>query len=130
MARSLPSLKKTSGFSAWSYTIIVNRAIVAARRRRRTLSLDDVPPALDETDRSATLDLHDALMRLPVQQRGAIVLHYYAGLNSRDIAAATGLAASTIRFHLMLARRTLHKALSEVPEPSAQPSEEALPNAR
>jgi RNA polymerase sigma-70 factor, ECF subfamily len=129
IARSLPSLKKTDGFSAWSYKIIVNHAIVAARRRRRTVSLDELPVAARGTDRSDALDLHDALMKLPVDQRGAIVLHYYVGLNSREIAAATGLAAPTVRFHLMLARRTLYKALSAVPE-NAQPAEGVLPNVR
>ncbi len=130
MARSLPSLKKTDGFSAWSYKIIVNHTIVAARRRRRTASLDELPAAAGGADRSDALDLHDALMKLPVEQRGAIVLHYYVGLNSREIAAGTGLPASTVRFHLMLARRTLHKALSLLPESNAQPSEEVLPNVR
>ena len=91
IARSLPSLKKTDGFSAWSYKIIVNHTIVAARRRRRTVSLDELPAAAGNADRSDALDLHDALMKLPVEQRGAIVLHYYVGLNSREIAAATGL---------------------------------------
>jgi RNA polymerase sigma-70 factor (ECF subfamily) len=130
IARSLPSLKKTDGFSAWSYRIIVNHAIVAARRRQRAQSLDELPAAAGAADRSEALDLHDALMKLPVEQRGAIVLHYYVGLNSREIAASTGLPPSTVRFHLMLARRTLHKALSAVPEPNALPSEEVLSNVR
>jgi RNA polymerase sigma-70 factor, ECF subfamily len=130
IARCLPSLKKTDGFSAWSYKIIVNHAIVAARRRQRTQSLDEVPSAAGDADRSDALDLHDALMRLPIEQRGAIVLHYYVGLNSREIAASTGLRPSTVRFHLMLARRSLCKALSAAPNPSAPPSEEVLSNVR
>jgi len=54
---------------------------------------------------------------LPLEQRAAVVLHYYVGLKSSEIAAATGLPASTIRFHLMLARRALRKTL----ELDAQP---------
>jgi RNA polymerase sigma-70 factor (ECF subfamily) len=113
IARSLPSLKNTAVFPAWSYKIIVNHAIAAARRRRRTVSLDEVSPIRAGDDRSEAMDLHDALMKLPVEQRGAVVLHYYAGLNSREIAESTGIPAPTVRFHLMLARRTLLKALSE-----------------
>jgi RNA polymerase sigma-70 factor, ECF subfamily len=130
IARTLPSLKKTAGFAAWSYKIVVNHAIVSARRRRRTLSLDDIPTVVQSVDRSDALDLQDALMKLPVEQRGAIVLHYYVGLNSREIAESTGISAPTVRFHLMLARRTLLKALSAVPEPKAQSSEEVLSNVR
>ncbi|HTA39106.1 MAG TPA: sigma-70 family RNA polymerase sigma factor [Candidatus Acidoferrales bacterium] len=130
IARSLPSLKSTARFSSWSYKTIVNQAIVATRRRRRTVALDEIPGDAGGGDRSDALDLHDALMRLPVEQRGAIVLHYYAGLNSREIAESTGLPASTVRFHLMLARRTLRKALSATSDPSAQSSEGVLTNVR
>ena len=63
-------------------------------------------------DRSDALDLYKALAALPPVQRAAIVLRYYADLSSAEIAAATGLPASTVRFHLMLARRKLRKVLS------------------
>ena len=63
-------------------------------------------------DCTDALDLYNALAELPFVQRGAILLHYYGGLTSKEIAAATGLPASTIRFHLMLARKTLRRALT------------------
>ena len=36
---------------------------------------------------------------------------YHCGFTSREIAAAMGLAAPTVRFHLMMARRALRRAL-------------------
>lgn len=127
IARSLPSLKSAAGFPAWSYKIIVTRALTTARQWRRTQSLDagaDIGTCADTSD---ALDLRDALASLPIVQRAAIVLHYYAGLTSGEIAAATGLPASTIRFHLMLARRALRKTLAGRPH-TPRSSEEALPH--
>ncbi|MDQ6932923.1 MAG: ECF-type sigma factor [Candidatus Eremiobacteraeota bacterium] len=72
------------------------------------------------------MDLYNALAALPHVQRGAIILRYYAGLNSGEIAAAMRLPSSTVRFHLMLARRRLRKALSATPSRTIQPSQEIL----
>lgn len=126
MARSLPALKNPGVFYAWSYKIIVNNAITVARRRPRTQTLDTLTDHGIHFDQSDALDLYKALAALPFAQRGAIILHYYAGLNSGEIAAAAGLPSSTVRFHLMLARRTLRKALSKTDARPRQPSEEVL----
>jgi RNA polymerase sigma factor (sigma-70 family) len=130
MARSLPALKNTFGFPAWIYKIIVNNAIAVARRRPRTQTLDTVSDRGIHFDQSDAMDIHNALATLPFMQRGAIVLHYYAGLNSREIAAAIGLPPSTVRFHLMLARRALREALSKADAHTLQPSEEVLSDVR
>lgn len=114
IARSLRTLKKSSGFRAWSYKLIVNHAISALRRRTQTQSLDALEDHAIHFDHTGALDLYHALGSLPPVQRAAIILHYYAGLNSAEIAVATGLPSSTVRFHLMLARKALRKALADV----------------
>lgn len=129
IARSLPSLKQNDAFSAWSYKIIVSHAS-AARRRPRTQTLDAIAYQEPHFDRSDALDLYDALAALPHKQRGAVILHYYVGLNSGEIAAATGLPRSTVRFHLMLARRRLRKALATMDARPTPSSKEALPDVR
>jgi RNA polymerase sigma-70 factor (ECF subfamily) len=126
IARSLPSLKRTHAFSAWSYKIIVSHAITTARRRPRTQALDTLTNQEVNFDHSDALDLYNALAALPHKQRGAVILHYYAGLNSSEISAATGLPRSTVRFHLMLARKRLRKALSAMDAPATPSSQEAL----
>ncbi len=126
ISRSLPALRNTSGFPAWCYKLIVNHAITAARRRPHTQTLDTVTDRGIDLDQSDALDLFNALAALPVVQRGAIILYYYVGLNSSEIATSTGLPRSTVRFHLMLARRTLRKALSTNDARVIQPSKEAL----
>lgn len=128
IARSLTTLKDARVFRAWSYKIIVNHAITVARRRPRTETLETLTHQGVHFDHTDALDLYNALAKLPPVQRGAIVLHYYAGLNSGEIATATGLPRSTVRFHLMLARRTLRKLLSTTDGRTAQTSKEALPD--
>lgn len=113
IAASLGQLHDSNVFGAWSYRLIARQAISAGRRRRHADALDDIPQPRVEFDRTEAIDLYDALGKLPIVQRAAVILHYYAGFNSGEIAAATGLPASTVRFHLMHARRTLRKALSK-----------------
>lgn len=89
-------------------------------------TLDTLRDAGIQFNDPETLDLYNALAGLPLAQRAAIILHYYGGLNSTEIAGATGLPSSTIRFHLLLARRSLRKALSATQTQAAISSKEIL----
>ncbi len=129
IARALPRLRSSSSFSAWAYKTIVAHALTVARRRRGTLPLDAVAERASDLDRSDVIDLHRALATLSPQQRAATLLHYYAGLRSEEIAGAIGVSASTVRFHLMLARRRLRNALSAAPSAPA-PSSEVISHVR
>lgn len=130
IARSLETLKDTRVFAAWSYRIIVNHAITRARARLRSAEsarseAERLSPTMSfESNSTEALDLHNALSTLSPTQRAAVLLHYYAGLNSAEIAAAIGGSPSTVRFHLMLARKALRKALSS-PQTSLHASTEA-----
>ena len=128
LARSLPTLRNADVFSTWAYRTIANAALTAARRTPRTQSLESTNLCTESPDRAGLLDLQIALGRLAPVQRAIVLLYYYAGLTSRDIASATGVAPSTVRFHLMVARRTLRKAL-EIPQcGSTQMNKEPAPH--
>jgi RNA polymerase sigma factor (sigma-70 family) len=111
-ARKLSTLNDTTVFRSWMYKIVVNRAISLGRQRRPA----DVLEAADErgvvNDPTERLDLYRALAALPLRQRAAVILHYYVGLNSAEIADACGFPPGSVRFQLMLARRALRKALA------------------
>jgi len=110
IARSLPSLKSSDAFAGWSYRIIVNRALAVARMRGRVEMAASREPAVT-FDRTDAIDLYAAMAALEPLARAIVILHYYAGFNSVEIAAATHLQPSTVRFHLMRARRALRDAL-------------------
>lgn len=90
---------------------VVNESISRVRRRRRESvhSFHEpspvLPPELDET--------WTALERLPVKQRTALALRFYADLPVADVALAMGVPAGT-------AKSLIHRglaALKEVLEP-------------
>jgi RNA polymerase sigma-70 factor, ECF subfamily len=111
IVRFLPSLKDSGAFRTWSYKIVARHALDVARRRPRTTDLDKLSAHAIDSERSDALDLYAALAALTPQQRTTILLRYYAGLRSDEIGEAIGIPPSTVRFHLVLARRALRKAL-------------------
>jgi RNA polymerase sigma-70 factor (ECF subfamily) len=128
IARGLPSLRSCAAFYGWMYRIVARHATVVAKRRKRTAELDYPIEPRVVTSEDDRLDILDAIARLPLSQRCCVVLRYYAGLNSSEIAAALGAPAPTIRFQLMLARRALRSTLASID--SQSPEMEAYQNAR
>lgn len=111
-------------FDTWLYRITVNAAIDHVRERgpRGFLQpLPDVPsgePAHDPRSGAHAADL-DKLQRaflhlaarLAPKQRAIFVMREIEGLDTPDIARALGITESTVRNHLMQARRTLRAGL-------------------
>ncbi len=78
-------------------------------RRRRFPGVD---PRLSEMDEPAG-ELVAALGRLSPNQRAALVLHYYAGYPTKEIAAIIGSSPATVRVHLSQGRKRLRRILEE-----------------
>jgi RNA polymerase sigma-70 factor (ECF subfamily) len=129
IARGLPALKASAMFPAWSYKIVVNRALTAARKRSPAQPLESAADAPTTFDLSGALDMRDALAKLAPRQRAILVLHYYAGFRAAEIAEAVGVPPATVRFHLMTARRALHDVLTGTHR-AHHISKEALTDAR
>lgn len=126
MVAGLSSLKSAAAFRTWFYRLVVNEAVTISRRRRDVVTLHEAESEATAFDDAQALDLSNALRHLPEEQRAVVLLHYYVGLNSREIAAAARIPAPTVRYHLMLARRALRRALALSAHPA---STEALSNA-
>ncbi len=54
-----------------------------------------------------------ALLRLPAQQRAAVVLHYYADRPVREIAELLGVSSATVSVHLHRGRNRLRELLGD-----------------
>ncbi len=115
IAIELPKLRSDEAFYAWMYRIIVRHATAAARRSERTAPASAADTSVPFPSVDVRLDVIAALAALPVTQRSAVVLHYYAGYTSVAIASVLKVPASTVRFHLMLARRALKASLADTP---------------
>jgi RNA polymerase sigma-70 factor (ECF subfamily) len=109
--RKLGSLRDPSRLRPWLISVAANEArLLIRRRRRRTvveLALADAAtPAADPALRDADIDLTNALARLDPDDRALLALRYVAGLDSTELARATGRSPSGTRARLarLLAR--------------------------
>ncbi len=62
---------------------------------------------------ASTVDLVRAMTRLSPKQRGAVVLHHYAGYSNRETARILGSTTAAVGVHLERARRRLRELLED-----------------
>ncbi len=58
-------------------------------------------------------EVFDALGRLSPNQRAAVLLHHYADLPVREVAALIGSTSAAVRVHLSVGRRRLRELLED-----------------
>lgn len=115
----LPTFRGESAFSSWLYRLAVN-AVLGQRRSegRRThgaISLDDVDAGMEPASKAPvpglSMDLDQAIGRLPPGARAVFVLYDVEGYEHQEIAELTGMAVGTSKAHLFRARRLLRQWL-------------------
>jgi RNA polymerase sigma-70 factor (ECF subfamily) len=74
------------------------------------------PPAPVAAPSTETLEIVEALRRLPEAQRRALALHYLFGLSVAETARETGVPVGTVKARLSRGRATLAKLLTDEPE--------------
>ncbi len=111
--RSIGELRSPGAFKVWFYRIVVHESLAILKRQGAIVESSD-EPALDDLGGSILrMDVLHALGRLSPRQRAIVALHYYAGLNSREIGKVLRVPDGTVRFHLSTARRALEPLLTE-----------------
>ena len=88
-----------------------NAANDELRREKRSGSHDAEPT--DVVAPPEVAGLFDALRTLPLRERAAMVLFYVLDLPVAEVAARMGIAAPTVRVHLMRGRRRLRDLLGD-----------------
>jgi len=123
--RVLPRFDPGQRFDTWLYRITVNAAIDLLRTRGPKGMLQPLPedPSVLEAAGAqsagdAALDLKDVqrafqhlAARLSPKQRAAFVLREIEGLETAEVARILDVTESTVRNHLLQARRTLRAGL-------------------
>ncbi|TXS73869.1 sigma-70 family RNA polymerase sigma factor [Streptomyces sp. sk2.1] len=100
---------------AWIRTVAWRLAVSRWRGRRRAADAwrrSGVPPHA-EAPGTESVALVEALRGLPPKQRRTLALHYVCDLTVEQIAAETGLSASTVKTHLARGRATLSHRLQD-----------------
>ncbi len=93
---------------------LVNRARSAHRKTHRTtVPLDDLqaPDGID--DLIEKQDVTETVAGLPIQQRAAIYLVYWADLDYNEAAATLRVRPATLRRYLFIAKAKLRRHLSD-----------------
>lgn len=133
--RSWDELRDTEATRSWMLRIIVNvchdwlRGRFGTRvRRTEPLDADSADIAVLDLDlggahHTAALDLRSAINRLEEPLRIAVVLRYYANLDSTEIGVALGVPAATVRTRLRRALALLQSELETDPHLRAMPSQ-------
>jgi RNA polymerase sigma-70 factor, ECF subfamily len=95
---------------AWVWRAAFRIAAGALLERRKTGPLAELPdPAIDEEP----AQLLQALGRLPGNQRASLLLRFYAGYRTDEIARILGISRATVRVHLSRGRKRLRAELVE-----------------
>jgi RNA polymerase sigma-70 factor, ECF subfamily len=113
--RSAPAFRHDSAVSSWLYRIVVNACLDRLRRSKThpTAALeDDACHVSDPTPRVDTaIAVERALMRLPVEQRAAVVAVDMQGYSVAETAQMLGIAEGTVKSRCSRARAKLAAAL-------------------
>jgi RNA polymerase sigma-70 factor (ECF subfamily) len=119
--RGLDRLKTTDRLRPWLVSIAANQArglaSRAARRAVREIAIEHVDGGLrgssSPLERAEAIDLANALARLVPADRELLALRYVGGLNSTELARATGLTPAGTRARLQRLLERLRRELGE-----------------
>ncbi|MCV7258778.1 RNA polymerase sigma factor SigM [Mycobacterium shimoidei] len=115
--RAAGSFRHDAAVSSWLHRIVVNACLDRLRRNRSHLvaALDDSYPVTDRTTQVETaIMVQRALMRLPVEQRAAVVAVDMHGYSVADTARLLGVAQGTVKSRCARARARLAAALGHL----------------
>jgi RNA polymerase sigma-70 factor (ECF subfamily) len=127
IVRGIDRFDGRAAFSTWVYRVATNACLDELRRRgRRPVPglPDEVPaaPGRDGTAASAGIEglpdrmaVDDALARLPVDFRAAVVLRDLCDLDYAEIAATLGIPPGTVRSRIARGRAQLADLLAPAP---------------
>ena len=125
-ARSLHTFRGESTFKSWLYRIAINASRDWGRLKAKRTRLDDalksgeIEEAPHMAKAWANAGVNDgaddrvaaALASLPEEQRRAVILVYYDGMNHAEAARLLGCAETTLSWRIFKAKRKLKAVLS------------------
>jgi RNA polymerase sigma-70 factor (ECF subfamily) len=120
--RTAPRFRHDAAVSSWLYRIVVNSCLDRLRRNKSHLTTtldDDAFQVGDPTPRVETaLMIERALMRLPVEQRAAVVAVDMQGFSVAETARLLGVAEGTVKSRCSRARAKLAETLDYFAPPA------------
>ncbi len=114
--QKLPRLRDADKFDAWMHRLLVNSCADQGRSRRRIARHLDIarvePSGRDASGNTADRDqLERGFRRLRPEQRVAVVLRYYVGYSTEEIADMLGIPIGTAKSRIHYATEAMRAAL-------------------
>ena len=133
--RGIGRFERRSSFRTWLFRILVNRAISAGARERRSIPMDDMGPVVDASRFDAGGNWHvppepwadqvddkviaakiaarilAAIGELPLQQREVVTLRDVQGLSSEEVCAVLDISNGNQRVLLHRGRSKLREVI-------------------
>jgi RNA polymerase sigma-70 factor (ECF subfamily) len=112
--RGAGAFRYDAAVGSWLHRIVVNACLDRLRRAKahRTAPLEDVYPVPDRTGQVETaIGVQHALMRLPVEQRAAVMAVDMQGYSIADTASMLGIPEGTVKSRCARARVRLAQLL-------------------
>jgi RNA polymerase sigma-70 factor (ECF subfamily) len=106
-SRELARLRRLDRFGPWICTIAKRVAARMTQSHRERSVLHDTAAPISQSGPHASDLVRQAVKDLPDRAREVIVLHYFAGLSHKEVAASLGLSLEAVHGRLVRARRIL-----------------------
>ena len=115
--KKISDVRDEANLRPWLMAVAANEAKRVLRRRRRRAEIEvntdasGEPGGIDPATGAAAMDLRAALDRLDPDDRALLAMRYVAGLDSNELATATGISPSGTRNRLERLRNRLRQEL-------------------
>ncbi len=127
--KQMPKLKDEAKFEPWLWGIAANVAKSFRRTmgKQRAMYTYNVPEdllyeeLLSDDDEELYSNLRTKISRLTGMYRDIIILYYYDGLSTKEIALRLGIPEGTVTWRLSEARRKLRKECMQMEETVLRP---------
>ena len=118
--RSIGGFRGTSSFGTWLYRITTNRCLNHISARRPTAPLDEALPGRASDGPAERAEEHErmsalgaAILRLPPEQRAALVLREFEGLSYDEVGEVLDITLAAVKGRIHRARLQIAEDLAE-----------------
>ena len=118
MMKSIATYKEQGHFRAWLYKIAHNQTMNVFKRKKRELVhfINEEKSGIMTDFSEAVADqafVEELLKQLPAKQRDVLILKYYHGFKSKEIAKITNSTLPAVKSRLFQALQKLKKYIKE-----------------
>ncbi len=102
-------------FFSWIYRMTVNESLNVLKRRKRIVTLEDIPAPGAAPDHATEVEdrVTQALMGLKPDDRAVVVLRHFVAFSYQEIADVLEIPVKTVKSRLFTARERLRLTLRE-----------------